>query len=63
MNSEWCSKYLVVPQSQGVISAVCQNENADIEECNVKRHYTSKHSSLFEGILGQARVDKIEHLK
>ena len=63
MNSEWCSKYIVVPHNQGVACTVCQNENADIKEYNVKRHYTSKHSSLFEEILGQARVDKIKHLK
>ena len=30
---------------------------------NVKRHYTTKHSSQFDEIVGEARVDKIEHLK
>ena len=36
---------------------------AIIKEYNVKRHYTSKHSSQLNKIVGQARVDKIEHLK
>ena len=36
---------------------------AIIKEYDVKRHYTSKHSSQFDKIVGQARVDKIEHLK
>ena len=34
-----------------------------MKEYNVKRHYTTRHSSQFDEILGQARVDKIEHLK
>ena len=34
-----------------------------IKAYNIKRHYTTKHSSLFDIIVGQARVDKIEHLK
>ena len=34
-----------------------------MKEYNVKRHYTTKHSSQFGKIVGQARVDKIEHLK
>ena len=34
-----------------------------MKEYNVKPHYTTKHSSQFDKIVGQARVDKIEHLK
>ena len=34
-----------------------------MKEYNVKRHYTTKHTSQFDEILGKARVDKIEHLK
>ena len=34
-----------------------------MKEYNIKRHYTTKHSSQFDKIVGQARVDKIEHLK
>ena len=50
----------VVSYSQGI---VCQNSIAVMKEYNVKRHYTTEHSSQFDEILGQARVDKIEHLK
>ena len=59
-NSERCPKYLVVSHNQGVD---CQNTIAVMKKYNVKRHYTTKHSSQFEEILGQAQVDKIEHLK
>ena len=58
-NSEWCSKYLVVQHNQGVVCLVCQNTIALMKEYNVKRHYAAKHSSQFDEILGQARVDKI----
>ena len=33
------------------------------EKKNVKCNFTTKHSSQFNEILCQARVDKIEHLK
>ena len=61
-NSEWCSKYLV-PHNEGVVSLVCQNTIAVMKEYNAKRHYATKHSSQFDDILSQARVDKIEHLE
>ena len=62
-NSEWCTKYLVAPHNQGVVCLVCQVTIAVVKEYNAKRHYTTKHSSQFDKIVGQARVDKIEHLK
>ena len=62
-NSEWCTKYFAVPHNQGAVCLVCQSTIAVIKEYNVKGHYTSKHSSQFDKIAGQARVDKIEHLK
>ena len=44
-NSEWCHKYLIVPHNQGVVCIVCQNTISAMTEYNVKRHYTTKHSS------------------
>ena len=58
-NSEWCSKYLVVPYNQGVVRLVCQNATAVEKEYNVTRHYTTKHFSLFDEIVGQAIMNKI----
>ena len=34
-----------------------------MKEYNIKHHYTTKHSSQFDKIVGQGQVDKIEHLK
>ena len=59
-NSEWCSKYRVVPHNQDV---VYQNTIAVMKEYNAKRRYTTRHPSQFDEIFGQARVDKIGHLK
>ena len=63
INSEWCTKYFVVPYNLGTVSLVCESTIAVITEYNVKRHYSTKHSSQFDKIVGQARVDKIKHLK
>lgn len=62
-NSEWCTKYLVVPHNKGVICLICQTTIAVMKEYNVKRHYTTKHSTQFDEVVGQARLDTIEHLK
>ena len=59
-NSEWCTKFIVVPHNQGVFNHVCQITIAKSITLNV---ITTKHSSQFEKIVGQAQVDKIEHLK
>ena len=53
-NSEWCSKYLVVPQYHGVVCLVCQNVIAVIKEYNDKRHNITKPSTKFNEILGEA---------
>ena len=61
LNSEWCSKYIVDPHNHGVVCLICQNTISVMKEYNVTLHYTTKHSSQFDEILGQAQVDKIEH--
>ena len=58
-NSEWCTKYFVIPHNQGVF----QNTIAVIKEYNINRHCTTKHSFQFDKIIGQARINKIEQMK
>ena len=62
-NSEWCTRFIIVPHNQGVFYLVCQITIAVMKEYDIKRYYTTKHLSQFDKIVGQARVDKIEHLK
>ena len=62
-NSEWGYGYQIDPHSQGVVFLDGQSRIAVMKEYNVNRHHASKHCSQFVEILGQARVDKIEHLK
>ena len=61
-NSEWCTKYFVIPHNQGVICLVCQNIIAVIKEYNINCHYTTKHTFQFK-IVGQVRIDKIDQKK
>jgi len=41
---------------------ICQNNIACLKEFNIKRHYNSRQSEQYEGILGQLRVDKAHQL-
>ena len=41
-NSEWCTKYFVVPHNQGVVCLVCQSTIAVIKEYIVKRHWLER---------------------
>ena len=51
------------PHNQGVFYLICQITVTVMKEYNIKHHYTTKHSSQFDKIIGQARGDKIEYLK
>ncbi len=64
-NNEWCTKFIVVPHNQGVFSFICQITIAVMKEYNTKHHYTAKHSSQFDKIVGQTQVDKFfyQHLR
>ena len=62
-NSEWYTKFIVVPHNQSLFCFVCQITIAAMQEYDIKCHHTTKHSSQFDKIVRQARVDKIDHLK
>ena len=51
-NSEWCTKFVVL-NNQGVFCLVDQITIAGMKEYNIKHHYTTKHSSQFDKIVGQ----------
>ena len=56
-------KINVVPHNQGVFCLFCQITIAVMKEYIIKRHYTTKRFSQFDKIVGQAGMDKTEHLK
>ena len=62
-NTECHTKFIVVQHNKGVFCYVCPITVAVMKEYNIKRHYTTKYSSQFDKIVGQARVDKTKHLK
>ena len=62
-NSEWCTKYFVIPHNQGVICLVLQNSIAVIKEYNINCCYMTKHSFHFNKIVGQTQINKIEQMK
>ena len=61
-NSEWYTKFITVPHNQGVFCLVCQITITVMKEYYIKCHYTAKHPSQFDKIVGQVHVDKIEKI-
>jgi len=61
-NNDWSNKYFVIQHNEGAVCVICQTTIAVIKEYNIKRHYTSKHSTTYDALIGQARVDKLEQM-
>lgn len=61
--NSWTEDYFVVEQFGGVSCLICQEAIAVQKEYNIKRHYSTKHASKFDSIVGQARSDRISSLK
>jgi len=57
-NDEWFMKYFVVQQNERALCLICQNEIACLKNFNMKRHYNSRHSVKYEGILGRCEWSK-----
>ncbi|CAM1308827.1 Uncharacterised protein r2_g1895 [Pycnogonum litorale] len=61
-NNDWSNKYFVVQHNQCAVCVICQTTIAVMKEYNIKRHYTTKHSTIYDTLVGQARVDKLEQM-
>ena len=61
-NKDWSSKYFVIQHNQGTVCVICQTTIAVMKEYNIKRHYTTKHSTIYDAVEGQDRVDKLEEM-
>ena len=61
-NKDWSNKYFIVQHNQGAVCVICQTTIAVLKEYNIKRHYSTKHSTLFDVVEGQDRVNKLEEM-
>jgi len=61
-NTDWSHKYFVVQHNQGAVCLICQTTVAVMKEYNIKRHYTTKHSTIYDAVEGQDRVNKLEEM-
>ena len=61
-NKDWSSKYFVIQHNQGTVCVICQTTIAVMKEYNIKRHYTTKHSTIYDAVEGQDRVNKLEEM-
>ena len=61
-NKEWSDKYFVVQHNHGAVCVICQTTIAVMKEYNIKRHYTTKRSTIYDAVVGQDRVNKLEEM-
>ena len=61
-NKDWSSKYFVIQHNQGTVCVICQTTIAVMKEYNIKRHYTTKHSTIYDAVEGQDRMNKLEEM-
>ena len=61
-NKDWSSKYFVIQHNQGTVCVICQTTIAVMKEYNIKRHYTTKNSTIYDAVEGQDRMNKLEEM-
>ncbi|XP_069492317.1 general transcription factor II-I repeat domain-containing protein 2A-like [Ambystoma mexicanum] len=59
----WAKDFFVCEQKGNILCLICQEKVAVYKEYNVKRHYTTKHATEFDNLIGQIRIDRANSLK
>ena len=59
---KWTNDYFFIQIKDKPMCLLCSESVSVMKEYNVKRHYISKHSSLYESFQGQHRKQKVEKL-
>ena len=59
---KWTNDYIFTQIKGKPMCLLCSESVAVMKEYNVKRHYISKHSSLYDNIQGERRKQKVEKL-
>ena len=59
---KWTNDYFFIQIKDKPMCLLCSESVSVMKEYNVKRHYISKHSSLYESFQGQRRKQKVEKL-
>ncbi|XP_053577946.1 G patch domain and ankyrin repeat-containing protein 1 isoform X1 [Bombina bombina] len=59
----WTNDFFVVADKGVVLCLICNETLAVFKEYNIKRHYSTKHSSTFDSLTGQDRIDRVNLLK
>ena len=60
---KWTDLYFFVNFKEKPLCLLCLESLSVLKECNVKRHYDSKHAATMDGIQGKMRAEKVEDLK
>lgn len=59
---KWTNDYFFIQFKDKPMCLLCSESLSVMKEFNLKRHYITKHSSLYESFQGQRRKEKVEKL-
>ena len=59
----WTEQYFFIMFGDKPLCLLCNATVAVVKECNLKRHYTTKHSDKVDSIIGEERKVKINSLR
>ena len=59
---KWTNDYFFIQIKEKPMCLLCSKSVFVMKEYNVKRHYISKHASLYDNFQGQRRKQKVEKL-
>ena len=59
----WTNDFFVKEHNEVLLCLICQEKIAVFKEYNIKRHYSTKHTSKFDMPNGQLRIDRANSLK
>ena len=61
-HEKWTNDYFFIQIKDKPMCLICSESVSVMKEYNLKRHYITKHSSLYESFQGQRRKEKMEQL-
>jgi hypothetical protein len=62
-NEKWSLDYLFIYSSNKIICLICKESIFVLKEYNIRRHYETKHMTIFSKFTGKLRLDKLQSLQ
>jgi hypothetical protein len=59
----WTENYFLIEYKRKHVCLICLDTVSVFKECNLKRHYNTKHAEKYEHLQGQIRIDTVSDLR